>query len=153
MKYTDDDLKQAILTSTSIRQVLTLLNLSNQGGNYTTIYRKVQRLNIDTSHFTGQCHNKGKTYTKTPTTLYLNNTQPIGSYRLKNRLIKENYLVPICLHCELTVWQGKPMPLELDHIDGNSLNNNLDNLRLLCPNCHSFTETYRGKNQQRAKKS
>lgn len=153
MKYTDDDLIKAVQSSTSIRQVLILLNLANQGGNYDTIHRKVKRLNLDTSHFVGQAHRKGKTCIKTSTDTYLNNLQPIGSFRLKNRLIKEGYLIPVCQTCSLTTWLDQPIPLELDHIDGNSSNNNLDNLRLLCPNCHSFTDTYRGKNQSRAKKS
>jgi 5-methylcytosine-specific restriction endonuclease McrA len=58
---------------------------------------------------------------------------------------------PICSCCSGTEWLGKPMPLELDHINGDNANNSLDNLRLLCPNCHAQTPTYRGKNQDRAK--
>lgn len=51
-----------------------------------------------------------------------------------------------CLTCELTHWLGSDIPLELDHIDGNNCNDSRDNLRFLCPNCHTLTETYRGKN-------
>lgn len=53
-----------------------------------------------------------------------------------------------CYECKLTEWCGKNIPLELDHIDGSHNNNSLDNLRLLCPNCHAQTETYRGKNKK-----
>lgn len=51
-----------------------------------------------------------------------------------------------CLHCNISEWLGKPIKLELDHIDGNSSNNKRENIRLLCPNCHSQTDTFRGKN-------
>ena len=54
---------------------------------------------------------------------------------------------PCCEGCKLPTWQGKPIPLELDHIDGNAENNQLPNLRLLCPNCHAQTPTYKGKNR------
>ena len=68
------------------------------------------------------------------------------SYRLKQRLIEENYKLPKCEHCGVgEEWNGLPLVLELDHIDGNSDNNKLDNLRILCPNCHSQTPTFRGR--------
>jgi hypothetical protein len=51
-----------------------------------------------------------------------------------------------CEACDLTRWRGRPIPLELDHIDGDRTNNELQNLRLLCPNCHALTPTYRGRN-------
>lgn len=51
-----------------------------------------------------------------------------------------------CDECSISEWHSKPITLELEHIDGNNRNNSLDNLRLLCPNCHSQTSTFRGKN-------
>lgn len=52
-----------------------------------------------------------------------------------------------CNKCKTKEWNGLPIPLELEHIDGNSLNNDLDNLKLLCPNCHAQTPTYKGANR------
>lgn len=67
------------------------------------------------------------------------------TYKLKNRLYAENIKKNICEECGISEWNGKPIMCEMDHIDGNSNNHSLDNLRILCPNCHSQTETFRFK--------
>lgn len=151
--YTVQQLIDSVNNSTSIRQVLMLLNINAKGGNYATLKRQLVKHNISTSHFTGQGHAKNRQFPErnTPLALYLDNTIPINSFRLKNRLLKEGIFQYQCSNCLLTDWLDKPIPLELDHIDGNSENNNLSNLHLLCPNCHALTDTYRGKNQSRAK--
>ena len=153
--YTIEQLKEAVNNSTSIRQVLLLLNIAAKGGNYQTILRRINKHNICTSHFTGQGHSKGKTFPQreTPLSSYLDNTVPINSFRLKQKLLKTNIFQHQCSNCKLINWMDGPIPLELDHIDGNNENNNLTNLRLLCPNCHALTDTYRGKNQSRTKLS
>ena len=68
----------------------------------------------------------------------------------KLRLITAGLLRPECAECGLTEWRGKPLSLELDHINGDKHDNRFENLRLLCPNCHSQTETYSGRNLRRA---
>lgn len=70
------------------------------------------------------------------------------SFKLKNRLINEGIKKNVCETCGCSVWQGKPINMELHHIDGNRQNHRLDNLRLLCPNCHSQTDTFRAKNKK-----
>ena len=67
--------------------------------------------------------------------------------KLKNRLLKENILENKCSICGIDEWQGKEISLQLDHIDGDNHNHRLENLRLVCPNCHSQTDTYCGKNK------
>lgn len=67
------------------------------------------------------------------------------THRLRLRLIKQGLKEHKCENCQLTEWQGKPIPLELDHIDGNKEHNELSNLRVLCCNCHAQTETWRGR--------
>ena len=67
-------------------------------------------------------------------------------FKLKNMLLRDGVFQPVCSSCNSAEWLGKPIPLELEHIDGNCRNNTLENLTLLCPNCHAFTSTYRGKN-------
>ncbi len=66
--------------------------------------------------------------------------------KLKIRLLNEGYKEYKCEYCGLSKWNNLPIPLELHHIDGNRHNNKLENLKILCPNCHSQTETFRGKN-------
>ena len=145
-KYTLEQIKAIIIDSYSIHQVLGRLNLKPAGGNYETFHKIVCKYNIDTSHFTGKVWNKGKTIgPKKPLDYYLKYKRT-NSNDLKQRLIKENVLTHKCSLCNLTIWNNQPIPLELHHIDGDSQNNVLSNLQLLCPNCHAQTNNYRGKN-------
>lgn len=149
--YTEEQVRDAVTSSKSKRQVLIKLGLAPKGGNYKSLDRTFKKLNIDSSHFTGQGWNKGKTFEPTrPIEAYLSNTYSIASFSLKRRLLREGIFTLKCSKCKRTKWLGKDIPLELEHIDGNSNNNNLNNLCLLCPNCHAFTPTYRGKNKGRS---
>lgn len=147
--YTEQEFRQAVKESRSIRQTLQKLGVKPAGGNYRVFRKFAKKYNVDTSHFTGQAHNRGKRYINTPTEKYLSNEVSVQSYRLKNRLLKEGILKHVCSRCNNTVWNKQPIPLELDHIDGNHQNNQLPNLRLLCPNCHAQTSNYRGKNKRK----
>lgn len=69
------------------------------------------------------------------------------TFKLKNRMLAEGVLTNECSCCKITEWNGKSIALELDHIDGVRSNHRLENLRLLCPNCHSQTDTFRSKNR------
>jgi len=146
-KYTPEQLADAVKTSYSYRQVLKKLSVAPAGGNYEVLKKAIKHFDLDASHFRGQGWNKGQTFGyKRPIEDYLTNKFPIGSYKLKKRLLDEGLLAPVCSNCKLEKWLDDLIPLELDHIDGNSSNNILSNLRLLCPNCHALTPTYRGKN-------
>ena len=147
--YSEQELLEAVKTSTSIRQVLDKLNIVPAGGNYQTTNRRIQKLNIDTSHFTGQAWNRGKVIgPKRPIEKYLVENSVVQSFKLKGRLIAEGLKEHKCECCGITEWNGKPAPIELDHINGNHHDNRLENLRILCPNCHAQTDTYRGKNKK-----
>ena len=146
-KYTLNDLKSAISTSVSLREVLQKLNIKEAGGNYATLKRAINFYNLDTSHFTGK-NLKGRKLPnrRKPIEHYLSKTVYTQSYKLKRYILEANLLTYECSNCNLQDWLSHPIPLELDHIDGDPSNNTLENLRLLCPNCHALTETYRGKN-------
>lgn len=150
-KFSDEEFVTTVKTSLSIREVLNKLGVVTAGGNYKVFYQRVKRLNLDISHFTGQAHLKYKTHNwaiKQPIEeILIKNSTYTSSYSLKNRLLKEQLIINQCSFCFITSWNDKPLSLHLDHIDGNHSNNEIINLRLLCPNCHSQTETYCGKNK------
>ena len=112
------------------------MNIPRQGNNSKTLRNLLDLNDIDYSHFTG----RARKYAKPNTTNiqdYLNNKIKISSSDLKNKLIKEGLKENKCEICGISEWQGKELICQLHHIDGNHYNNNLDNLQMLCPNCHS----------------
>lgn len=150
--WTDNELIEACKTSLSIRQVLMKLNLSPKGGSYKIVKNHIIRLKIDISHFLGMGHLKGKTHNwgkAIPLNeILVENSKYQSTHHLKNRLLKENIFYQKCYKCGNIDWLGLPISLELEHINGISTDNRLQNLTLLCPNCHSQTLTYRGKNKK-----
>ena len=99
--------------------------------------------------YAGQQNKKGQhkgTNVYKPASYYIDNNIPIHSYKLKEKLLKDGIKENKCEICGCSIWQGVPLPLELHHKDGNHFNNQLDNLQILCPNCHSIQEGNSGKN-------
>lgn len=82
---------------------------------------------------------------------YLNSSLDIQTNKVRKKLLKESIKEYRCERCGLTEWLGSPIPLELHHKDGNRNHNELSNYELLCPNCHAFTDSYRGKNVRKIK--
>ena len=150
--WTDEQLKLAVMTQKSYRAVIKTLGLVPAGGNYAQVQARVLELDISTAHFTGSGWNKGTTYhTKTRPAIeeLLIDGSSIQSYKLKRRLYEEGLKEQ---KCEICGWaeissDGR-IPLELDHINGRHNDNRLENLRVLCPNCHSLQPTHRGKNKK-----
>lgn len=149
-KYTEQQLREAIKTSFSIKECLRKLNVTeDSGGNYNTFHSYVKQLNLDTSHFTGQLWNKSRILgPKYPLDDYLTNKRYITSHKLRKRLIKDKIFNHQCQSCNNITWLNKPIPIELHHKNGIHTDNSISNLELLCPNCHTLTDTYKGKNRK-----
>lgn len=145
-----EEYEKAIENSLSIAGMCKYLGLKPVGGNYRTIHQAIRLYNLDTSHFTGQGWNSKERYSpvikKFPLENVLVRNSRYSSYNLKRRLLSEGLKEYKCECCGLSNWLDKSIPLELHHVDGDNTNNTIDNLKILCPNCHALTDNYRGKN-------
>ncbi len=150
--WTDEQLTAVVKDSKSYRSVLIKLSLIPAGGNYDAIKRRVEELGISTEHFTGKGWNVGGLFVPKPAIpieQLLVEDSNVQSYKLKKKLFVKGLKQP---KCELCGWakiapDGR-IPLELDHINGIRKDNRLENLRILCPNCHSLQPTHRGRNKR-----
>lgn len=151
-RYTEEEFRVAVRDSFSIRNVLKKIGVQPTGGNYDVAHRMISRMGIDTSHFTGQGHLKGRNHnwakkTATKDILVENYLGGVPTHKLKLRLVKEGVIERKCYKCGISEWRGQQLSLELEHKNGNRHDNRIENLSLLCPNCHSLTPTYRGRNK------
>jgi Zn finger protein HypA/HybF involved in hydrogenase expression len=145
-----DYLENAVCEAKSFSDILRKFNYSIASGSYKVLKNTLKRNDIDYSHIPmGALANKGRVFgPQKPISDYLIEKSTCNKY-LKNRLIKEGILKEQCIKCGLNnEWKSEYLSLQLDHIDGNHENNKLENLRLLCPNCHSQTPTYSGKDRK-----
>lgn len=141
-QFSKEEIKQFVKDSKSYVELARKIgydSTAKNGSAYRTVHQMIDELNLDTSHFTGQGWNKDnfdysrfKYGKKIKTANALNAITSLRGHK--------------CESCGLEEWKGKPIPLEVHHIDGDELNSELSNLQILCPNCHALTDNYRGKN-------
>ena len=145
-KYTKELLENVAKECTSIRQMLQKFGLKETGGNYSSMQKRCESFGVDISHFTGRGWNKlghpnfgnnidlEKRFTKHEKRISADKTKQI----LLNHKLKEYK----CECCGITEWQGKSITLQLHHINGDPTDDRIENLQILCPNCHSQTNTF-----------
>ncbi|MDQ3702342.1 MAG: HNH endonuclease [Chloroflexota bacterium] len=145
-----DAFAQAVRQSTSIVGVLRVLGVTFSGTNYRRVHLQVARERLDTSHWLGKGYLRGGSHAFSKSTplaeILVEHSTYSNLVHLKRRLIAKDLLPDACNACGITDWRGKRLVLHLDHVNGVGDDHRLDNLRLLCPNCHSQTATYCGRN-------
>ncbi|MDX2674633.1 HNH endonuclease [Streptomyces sp. NRRL_ISP-5395] len=151
VRHTEERLRELVARSTSVAEVVRRLGISPVGGNQAHIGRRITALRIDTSHFTaappGGRRSKGSSGDLL--TLRTPSDGRVPGERLRREIVHmgvENK----CAECGNNgEWLGQPLRLEVDHVNGDWWDNRPENLRLLCPNCHAATDTYRGRKRRR----
>lgn len=148
MKYdwSEQRVREAVANSCNYNEVLRTLGIPTNGNNGGTLKRKIKRFGIDISHFTFAPKTRGE---KKNIDEYLILNSKCSKNVLKSRLLSEGYKSNCCEVCGISEWNGKPLTMQLHHKDGDTHNNCIENLIMLCPNCHSQTENYRGNSKKR----
>lgn len=149
--WTKENLIEAAKESINMRQLISRLGLVYAGGNYAQVRKYVHEYRVDISHFTGRGWNEGRRGDYRPIRSLeqiLVKGSGYQTFKLKRRLFREGLKA---IRCEECGWARKSedgrVPLELDHVNGDSTDNRLENPRVLCPNCHSLKPTHRGRNK------
>jgi len=149
MKIEQHEFECAISSSFSIREALIKMKYSPTGANYIGFKQLVAEWGIDISHFNGG-YKKGGRYRFRSTPLneiLVENSSYTSKAKLKQRIMQNGLLTNECQVCgQKPEWNGQPLVLVLDHINGHNNDHRLENLRLLCPNCNSQMPTFAGRN-------
>ncbi|WP_175409307.1 HNH endonuclease [Streptomyces sp. TRM64462] len=144
-RHTQETLREVVALSTSVQEVVRRLGLSPVGGNNTHISRRITALGIDTSHFSPTRRGVRKGSRGPLMALRAPEAGRVPGERLRRELLRTG-IPERCTMCGTgPEWNGKPLRLEVDHVNGDWWDNRPENLRLLCPNCHAVTDTYRGR--------
>lgn len=148
----DEEFKQIVANANSYSDCLRAIGLDTCGGSSTNILkRRINELQCSTEHFSKKnnpAYKKSHGAKYTLDEILVENSSYSNLTRLKERLVREDRLEYKCSFCGNTgEWLGQKLSLQLDHINGKNNDNRIENLRFLCPNCHSMTETFAGKNK------
>lgn len=144
-KIPEDRFREIIASVKSGAEFFREVGMRYSGSAKQILDRRIRELGIDISHFTPNVDAARFKNIKPYEQILVENSSYSNTSNLKKRLIKDGLLENKCSECGLENWRGKEISLHLDHINGVRDDNRIENLRILCPNCHSQTETYSGK--------
>lgn len=149
----DYEFEQLVLNSANISQICKKLNLRLQGSNYKTINKRISTQKIPIDHFCRNTPKGGVLNAKySLDEIFIKNSKYSDTKALKKKILKNDLLSYKCEKCSnLGRWENDILTLQLDHINGVRNDNRIENLRFLCPNCHSQTFTHSGKRFKKAK--
>ncbi|CAL9559819.1 hypothetical protein SUDANB105_04598 [Streptomyces sp. enrichment culture] len=150
VRHSEERLRAVVADSHSIRDVVRRLGLDQVGGNQAHIARRIAALGIDTSHFTpprGPSPRGGAR--RAGLSMGTRDDGRVSGQRLRRELLRLGHEERCAMCGTGPEWNGRPLTLEVDHVSGEWWDNRPDNLRLLCPNCHAVTDTYRGRKRRR----
>jgi hypothetical protein len=141
-----DEFIKIVSDSRTITECLKKLGLVNKGRNNKTFLARVEEENISIEHIRKQSASVAQEAKRIPLEDFLVLGREVQGSALKKKLVSACLMKDQCAVCgQLPEWNGKPLSLELDHINGNRLDNRIENLRIICPHCHSQTDTFRGR--------
>lgn len=148
VKYTKELLEKHVKECYSIAEMCRKLGLKAKGSNFKTVRKKLYEFGINCSHFTGQGWNKD---TNNPVYRrkyipYLCKDSSLSSANVKNLVFRLGLKINKCEICGISEWCNKSIVCEIHHINGDSTDNRIANLQILCPNCHSQTDNFRRRN-------
>lgn len=157
--YSPEELQSILDKSSSFKNALRNLGMCDHGNNYSTLHKVINEYNLDLTQinenrklenekFVKKLHSKHKAALEE---ILIENSTYNNGHNLKIKLFEAGLKEHKCEKCDLKEWLGQPIPLHLHHKNGKHNDNRIENLELLCPNCHAFTDTYAGKNHKNKK--
>ncbi|CAM5341939.1 hypothetical protein GCM10010329_36200 [Streptomyces spiroverticillatus] len=151
VRHSDETLRELVATSRSVAEVVRRLGISPVGGNQAHIGRRIAALKLDTTHFV-QAGRMGRERPRQTKRDVLVLGSASGGRVDRDRLHRALLRIGVpeeCAECgNTTIWNDRPLRLEIDHVNGDWWDNRPTNLRFLCPNCHAVTDTYRGRKRR-----
>lgn len=157
--YTPNQLQELLDSSSSYKEVLRKLNMCDHGANYDTLKKIIDEYKLDLTIITKNrselnkelLYNLHGSHRKTLEEIFVENSTYTHGNNIKKKLFEYGLKQYVCEYCGLSEWLGEPIPLQVHHENGIHNDNRLENIKLICPNCHALTDTFAGKNIDRSK--